>query len=92
MKRWTDREPREYSTLGGVSASASLWIKQYFSSSFNLSERVIEFTSMNARVFGIFFKQYGIPPYFFVRSIWLIICRARCCIKESTRKGISLIT
>lgn len=65
MKRWTDREPREYLTLGGVSASASPWIKQYFSSSFNLSESGIEFTSMNARVFGIFFKQYGIPPLFF---------------------------
>lgn len=69
MKRWTDREPREYLTLGGVSASASLWIKLYFSSCFNLSERVIEFMLMNARVFGILFKQYGIPPYGFLSAL-----------------------
>ncbi len=41
---------------------------------------------MNARVFGIFFKQYGIPPYFFVSSVWLIIGRARVNGKEHQKK------
>jgi hypothetical protein len=65
MKRWTDREPREYSTLGCVSASASLWIKLCFYSSFSLSERVIEFMSMNARVFWHFFQAIRDIPLFF---------------------------
>jgi len=77
MESWVGRALGEYSILGSVSAGVSVWINPYFSSSFNLSERGIEFMPMSARVFGIFFKQYGIPPYFFVSSIWLIICVAR---------------
>lgn len=77
MESWVDRALREYSILGSVSASVSLWINPYFSSSFNLSERGIEFMPMNASFWHFFQAIRDTPPIFFVSSIWLIIGRAR---------------
>jgi len=69
MESWVDHALREYSILGSVSASVSLWINPYFSSSFNLSERVIEFTSINAS-FWHFFQAIRDTPLFFLSALF----------------------
>jgi len=65
MESWVDHALREYSILRSVSVSVSLWINPHFSSSFNLSERVIEFMPLNASFWHFFSSNTGYLPYFF---------------------------